>query len=151
MKNPFNILNGTILVIVLSIVGLILLIIFSQSLDFGLTQENYYEQGLKYQQQIERIERTKALSESVKISLEKSILLIEFPELFVPNNVIGKIHFFRPSNPSLDKILPLELSENGIQKIDLSDFLNGLWIVKLYWSNKDLEYYMEKRIFINNN
>ena len=149
MKNPFNILNGTILIIVLSVVGLIVLIFFSRSLKFGLVQEDYYEQDLKYQQQIERIERTNALEKSVIISLENDTLLIDFPEIFNFRDISGKIHLFRPSDPELDRFIPLELNESGAQKIDTDELYNGLWKVKLNWTHKELEYYKEKRIFLS--
>jgi len=150
MKSPFNILNGTIFVILFSIVGLIVLIIFSQSLDFGLVQDDYYEQDLKYQKQIERIERTNALPESVKILLVNDVLLVDFPELFQANEVGGSIHLFRPSDPNLDQKISLELLNDGTQEIDVTQLLKGSWLVKLNWSHKDLEYYMEKRIFLTN-
>jgi hypothetical protein len=148
MKNPFNILNGTIFVIILSIIGLIVLIIFSQSLDFGLTREDYYEQDLKYQSQIERIERTINLIEPVDISIMNNILQIKFPDVFDSKEVSGTIQLFRPSDPNLDRTIPLELDTNGIQNSNISALLNGLWIVKMNWVHSGSEYYMEKRIFI---
>jgi len=149
MKNPFNILNGIIATIVFSVVGLIVLIIFSGTLDFGLVEEDYYEKGLQYQDQIERVESTNKLSEPVEITNLGSNIYIKFPELFEFDMIKGKIQLFRPSDPKLDRFVPLQLDEEGQQVINVSSLDQGAWIVKLNWSHDSIEYYTEKRIFLN--
>lgn len=149
MKNPFTMLNGIIATIVLSVVGLIVLIVFSGTLDFGLVEEDYYEKGLQYQDQIERIESTNKLSEPVKIKNLGSNIYIKFPELFDFDMIEGKTQLFRPSDPKLDRFVPLQLDEEGQQIINVSSLDQGAWIVKLNWSHDSIEFYTEKRIFLN--
>jgi hypothetical protein len=149
MKNPFTILNGIIATIVLSVVGLIVLIVFSGTLDFGLVEQDYYEKGLQYQDQIDRIESTNKLSEPVMITNLGNHVLIKYPEIFDFNTIEGKTQLFRPSDPKLDRILPLQLDEEGQQIINVSSLNQGAWIVKLNWSQDSVEYYTEKRIFLN--
>lgn len=149
MKSPLTFFQGIVLVIVLSFIGLIVLIIFSKSLDFGLVEENYYEKDLKYQEQINRIELAKSLSEPVEIQYLDNVISIVFPKNFNYSNVNGKIHLFRPSNPDLDIVFPIKLNDKGKQLIDISELKYGSWIVKLEWMHEGLEYYTEKRIFIN--
>lgn len=79
-----------------------------------LVVENYYEEDLAYQVQIDKIIRTKALKEKPKMSLKKPDLTIEFPESIVELKPEGKINFFRPSNKGQDKEFDLELDNEVI-------------------------------------
>lgn len=149
MKNLFNIRNGIIFTIVIFIIGLIWYIIFSYSVEFGMVEEDYYEKGLNYQDQIDRIENTAKLSEPVKIKNVENTIIIKFPESLNLNSIKGQIHFFRPSDPSLDKFSVLNITEGGLQEIGTDSMQGGAWIVKLNWTLDTLEYYTEKRIFLN--
>ena len=150
MKNPFTILNGIIITIILSIVGLVALIIFSGTLNFGLVEDDYYEKGLQYQKQITRTENTNKLVEPVEIIKSGRLVEFQFPEFFNYNGIEGWIHFYRPSDPSLDTIVPLNLTDEGIQQIDVNLYEHGAWIVKMNWEHNAVEYFIEKRIYLNN-
>lgn len=150
MKTPLTFLQGIILVIIIAIIGLVTLIIISQSNDFGMVEKNYYETDLKYQEQIERIARTDALPEKIVFEQTPKFIEIKFPAMFNPSDISGEIVLYRPSNPNLDQLLPLKLDNNNDQIIDVTNFECGAWLIKLNWTYQDLEYYTEKRIYINN-
>ena len=43
----------------------------------------------------------------------------------------------------------INLNQDGLQSISKTDLEKGAWIVKVFWNDKILKYYFEKRIFIN--
>lgn len=150
MKTPLTFLQGIILTIIIAVVGLVILILISRTNDFGLVEENYYEKDLRYQEQIERMARTDTLTENLVFKQTNGFIEIKFPAIFTSLEVNGEIQFYRPSDPRLDKIIQLKLDDNNNQIFDVTNMEHGAWIVKLKWSANDLEYYTEKRIFLNN-
>ena len=149
MKNLFNIRNGIIFTIIISIIGLIWYIVFSYSVEFGMVEEDYYEKGLNYQDQIERIQNANQLPEPVTIINLGNHIQIKFPESLDFNSAEGQIQFFRPSDPKLDRFVNLKLDDGGQHLINVSSFDQGAWIVKLNWTKDSVEYYTEQRIFLN--
>jgi hypothetical protein len=117
--------------------------------DVSLVTDDYYQQELKYQDQIDKIERTNALSEKPAIDFDGLGVNISFPKLLIEKNVVGKIHFYRPSDPGLDFALPISLNSEGIQLISTKQLAAGYWRLKLNWMMNGKEYYNEKAIIIN--
>lgn len=122
------------------------MVFISMNQDINLVADDYYKQEIEYEDQIQRIRNTKALIESPVISIDKSTqeVIIQFPGSIAKTVQEGSIHFFRPSDSSLDKRYVLSLDETGIQRISIVGRLKGLWKVKLSWKDQELEYYDEK-------
>jgi nitrogen fixation protein FixH len=150
MKSPITFLQGIVTIIILSILGLIILIIFSGKMKFGMVNANYYEKDLQYQDQINRIKRTADLKESVQIEIVGTNISINFPELFEYKSVTGEIKLYRPSDPSMDRNLIISLDTNGQQLIKTDNLKSGAWKIQITWYYDDLGYYTEKGIFISN-
>ncbi|PCI30713.1 MAG: hypothetical protein COB67_00750 [SAR324 cluster bacterium] len=123
-------------------------LVLSQQDDVELVSSDYYERGVEYQAQIERIKRSKALTESISISAfmgQKQIKVI-LPETFKVQGVTGSINFFRPSNGKLDFSLPLVTNQEGVQVIPTGGIQTGFWRIRIRWTMKGLEYYQEEAI-----
>ena len=117
----------------------------SMNQDLNLVADNYYEQELAYEDQIERIKNTQGLAERPDIvgdKKEQKARLV-FPENLKEKVAEGKIHFFRPSNAALDKEFTIALDQDGNQSFDISSFPAGLWKAKVSWEWKNREYYEE--------
>ncbi|NOX38429.1 MAG: FixH family protein [Calditrichaeota bacterium] len=114
---------------------------------FDLVTENYYEKGLQYEEQIQRILRTRALGDVVSLQHDPVArsLTIQFNHDVPHQAVQGKIVFYRPSNAALDFTLPLQLDSTGVQVLDTSRLARGMWTVKLEWEVDGVSYYHEKR------
>jgi len=119
--------------------------------QIDLVAENYYEQEIAYQTQIERIRRTQSLPENVKFQhqYERRELLIQFPAGLDYEGIGGRIQFFRPSDAGQDRIVPIKLSVNGIQEISTTNFPRGYWKIKIFWQINNDEYYSEESLVIN--
>ena len=92
------------------VVFLLIMLFYSFSLDINLVEEDYYAKDLSYQEQIERIERTKDLKESItNIFYKKNNLYrVIFPNMDSPDKYSGKILLFRPSDAKMDFSMPIK-------------------------------------------
>jgi len=141
-----------IAVIYLSFVFLLIaFVIFSRFQQVDLVTEDYYEQELKYQQQINRMNRAQALSEPVnwKHDTFNDRLLLEFPKEIDPIKVKGHILFFRPSDAKQDKLTALNLTSENTQIINTKNLSSGFWKLKIFWQVDNIEYYKEGNLVID--
>lgn len=149
MKAPITFLQGIILAIVVPIVLLLAFVLFSSKNTFRLVERDYYQKTLTYQSQIDRETRANQLSQKVNIYNDDQEVVLQFPSILLPEDINGKITFFRPSDLNLDFSVQIDLNQNGLQSISSAELQHGAWIVKVFWDNQQDEYYAEKRIFIN--
>lgn len=149
MKSPITFLQGIIIAIIIPIVLLIVFVIFSSQNTFTLVERDYYQKEINYQSQIDRKTRTNQLSQKVNIYNDDEGVVLQFPSIFLLEDINGKIIFFRPSDSNLDFDTQLDLNQDGLQTISSAHLKKGAWIVKVFWNNQQYEYYYEKRIFVN--
>lgn len=149
MKSPITFLQGIIIAIIIPIVLLIVFVIFSSQNTFTLVERDYYQKEINYQSQIDRKMRTNQLSQKVNIYNDDEGVVLQFPSIFLLEDINGKIIFFRPSDSNLDFDTQLDLNQDGLQTISSAHLKKGAWIVKVFWNNQQYEYYYEKRIFVN--
>ena len=143
---------GITVVLVLMIVNTIIFIFYLQDVNFDLVADDYYQEGLAYQERIDRINNSNRLSEKVQIKLKTaSVLEINFPKSLNLEEIQGNIVFFRPDARELDQTFSVVLDSTGIQELEVSDFKRGNWKVKLLWNDDSKSYYDEVAIFIPSN
>ena len=150
MKIRFTFFHGIMVAIIAPIILLTIFIIFSKYNTFGLVEKDYYQKELDYQSQIDRESRTNQLSQNVNIYADDIVIVLQFPSIFLSENISGNIYFFRPSDINMDINIQINLNDDGSQIIDKTLLQHGTWVVKINWKNNEIEYYTEKRIFINN-
>lgn len=112
--------------------------------DFSLVSEKYYENELKYQEDIDRYQNTKDLDISIQFNRIDKGVLIEFPKGFKADNSIINISLYRPSNKSLDSDFSPILSSASTLLIPNEMLLDGRWNIKLSWKESNKEYLYKK-------
>ena len=137
--------------IIIFILHLLALVIIASVQKIDLVRKDYYPAELKHQQQIDRINRSKQLENSVSIHFlpDERVVEIGSPPNFNWDLISGRIELYRPSDAGLDRSLPLEFNAEGKQIISTEDLANGLWRIKVNWKLGDLEYYDETVIVID--
>ena len=148
-KSRINWGTGVVIGIIVFVVVSITMTIIFMTQDVSLVSDNYYEKSLSYQNEIDKQSRTKSLDEEVKINFSGEAINILFPSTYLDKDLSGEIYFYRPSNPSLDIKIPLELNEEGNQLILAKIFEKGFWRLKLNWTMDGNGYYNERAITIN--
>ena len=149
MKKKANWGTGIFISYALFMLLAILAAVYFMNQDVDLVTDDYYQQEIKYQDQIDKIQRTNSLPEKPAINFDGSKINLSFPESLRNKNVTGKIHFYRPSNPALDFNIPMLLNNDGLQIITTEKMENGFWRLKLNWTMEGNEYYSEKEIILN--
>jgi len=143
--------NWKLFIITLNIVivcGLVGMALYSFTQNFELVDKDYYAKGVKYQQQINKINRTNKLSGKVVINPGKDEVAVYFPKLFNFKKVDGNIEFYRPSSASKDFSVPVKLDSIGLQKISFADKAKGFWVVKIDWRENDSAFFHEEEILL---
>lgn len=112
---------------------------FQQNID--LVTPEYYREELAYQQRINEIKNA-AGAQQVSITEMDDAFVLDFPS----NPKEGYLHFYRPSDQSLDKYYNLTASKN--ETISSEGLVSGYYILKLHWSDQDQAFYQEKGVVI---
>ena len=123
---------------------------FASMQRFDLVAPNYYEQQIGFQQQIDKMAKTRELSAQpmLKYRPDDQTLLVTFPDFVIPDQVEGTIRLFRPSNSSWDRAIPIALDSASVQIIPADKLAHGLWKVKLDWQSGGESYYQEESVII---
>jgi nitrogen fixation protein FixH len=117
-------------------------IVFAVQNDHQLVRKDYYEQELKFQNELDSFER--AAGANIQISYAQDTRILTFT---LPQEATGTIYFYRPSNVRSDRQMPLAL-RNGVQTVDVKAFDPGLWQVRLHWSANGAEFRHDRRIVL---
>ncbi|HVY71084.1 MAG TPA: FixH family protein [Verrucomicrobiae bacterium] len=116
-----------------------------------LVRGDYYEEEIRYQQQLDRINRTRPVLEPTTITYDAARQVITFalPKSQLGNRVSGRLRLYRPSNEKLDREIKLEIGDDGSQRLDASQLQPGLWKVRVYWSAGGQDYYLADSIVVS--
>lgn len=142
---------GIILALLLSGSFFVGLAVWAFQSDVELVYDNYYAKDVVFEQQIRRVERTEALPQKpvLRYRRQSETLSVRFPREMNLLDPRGSILLFRPSDLHLDRKFDLDLQGDSLQIIQLPDLLPGLWRIKLNWTNRGQEYYLEEMLVLN--
>ena len=119
------------------------MVVFAMTRTVDLVNENYYAKGIDYQNQIDKLNRTKSLREKVKIENKGSSIEIIFPNKPDLNKTKDYILFYKPSETGHDIKMSVEPDSLGYQKISTSKLSKGFWKIQINWNSSGSEYYYE--------
>jgi len=139
--------TGIVIAIVIFMAIIIATVIFMMNQDVDLVSSDYYEKGIKYQEQIDMENRSQRLKDNVKMEWSGDLFEISFPDEFHDQTLSGEIFFYRPSDSKKDLRLPLNLTDLK-QYIPVQGLEKGLWRVKLNWNLNNKDYYYSETSFI---
>lgn len=113
-----------------------------------LVAENYYEQEIEYQGQIDKLNMTSTLSQAVRMTVEGSELVIEMPVDVRDKTITGELYLQRPSDSRADERMPIVLDANGTMRVALDERLKGAYNIQLDWSADGTAYLSKDRIYV---
>ena len=149
MKLKFNWGTGIALTYILFLIAILTMVFIFMNQDVVLETNDYYAKGLEYQKQIDKIERTKNLTEQLEILNKNDRIVFNFPKIFANKIISGEIYFYRPSNNKSDFKSKIDLTDSLQQIIFTKNLEKGLWKIKVDWSVENQNYYNEKILMIN--
>jgi nitrogen fixation protein FixH len=151
IKIKLNYGHGILLLILLFMAGILCLVYKCSKQQVDLVSATYYEQELKFSEQMTKEKNSLQLNKDVKIGYDESkrIVEIDFPALADRKSPNGSITFYKPDNASLDFSKPVFTDQHNKQTIGTSGMVRGYWNVKVNWTAGSTPYYSETKIFIN--
>jgi hypothetical protein len=132
----------TLIVFISLMVGLVTICVKQD--DIHLVTQNYYEEEIKYQDQIEKMINANSLDYKV---LNYDIQLKKV-DLHLPVGSKGTMHLFRPSDARLDQEIDFDVTNPNANAFDLKSLKPGYWKLKLTWSENGVDYFYEEKINI---
>ena len=115
--------------------------------DHDLVTEDYYEQELEFQNDINKETNAKTLEENITWKKTTKVLLLHFQKIRY-ENITGKVFLYRPSNKQFDFEMPISLSNHNLLIPD-KRLLDGRWNIKVDWQYKEKTISIKKKLFTN--
>lgn len=136
---------------VLFAAALVAWIAFATRQRMDLVRSDYYEEEVRFQRQLDRLNSTAAIRGEVAIHYDatKHELTLLLPAAHLASRPAGQIHFYRPSNASLDFDVPLAVDAAGLQRIGTEALRGGLWKVRVQWTAAEKDCFFEQAIVVD--
>ncbi len=110
-----------------------------------LVTEDYYQEELLHQNEIDKVDNAKELKENVSWKKTDNGILISFPKDLDYKNITGKVFLYRPSDKKLDSEISISLSNSELL-IPKTRLLDGRWNIKVDWEYDEKSYLFKESI-----
>jgi len=114
-----------------------------------LVSSDYYEREVRYQSQLDSMNRSQSLAAQSVVTFELTLhtIVITLPVAQI-QGATGNIHLYRPSDARLDRELPLTLNAAGVQRLDTKTLSDGLWKVRVKWNANGQDYFLDQPVIV---
>ena len=112
--------------------------------DISLVSKNYYAEELKYQEQIDRLNNTAALSERPLILVRDGLLEVRFNGFAELED--GELVVTRPSDARYDARFEVSTGGDSVRVFDLSSYPLGRYNTALRWKMNGKEFLLQESI-----
>lgn len=113
--------------------------------DVSLVSQNYYQEELQFQSQIDRKHNTTLLANKPLVAVEGKMLTLALNQEATVTE--GTVQVFCPSNARMDRSFRVS-PQSPTQSFDLNELDGGMYRVKLRWTMNDKQYYQEQIIHL---
>ncbi len=110
--------------------------------NIDVVETNYYERGIKYQQEIDSREGAENL---MSVSNDEHSLYLKTLNL---QSVKGAVYFYRPSDMKKDFEVPFEMQSGELIAIPIDAIDKGLWNLKIKWNDSKGTHLIEKELML---
>ena len=141
---------GIVLAFALFIGGTVALIVIACTHRTDLITSDYYADELRFQLRLDEVNRSARLADKVEVSFDtvRQSIFLTLPPAMVNAVSTGEIQLYRPSAIDRDVVVQLQLDPTGTQMIDATTLLPGLWKVRVHWTARSQDYFVDKSVLI---
>ncbi len=134
---------------VAAIIFIVAFIAFAMRQREDLVSADYYEREVRYQSQLDSMNRSQSFAAQVVVTYEPSQrrIVITLPAA-QSRGATGSVQLYRPSDARLDREVPLALDADGIQRLDATTLHDGLWKVRVKWSANGQDYFLDQSVIV---
>lgn len=132
---------------VVAILFMTTFVIWAMRQRADLVSADYYEREVRYQKQLDTLNRSHAQATQVVVTFDpaQQEILITLPSA---PGATGRVHFYRPSDARLDRERPLVLNADGVQRFDAKEMATGLWKVRVKWAANGQDYFLDQPVIV---
>lgn len=113
--------------------------------DVSLVSQNYYQDELQFQNQIDREQNTSLLTTRPLVAVDGKMLTLALNQDAPVTE--GTVYVFCPSNARMDRTFSVT-PDSPTQSFDLTELDGGMYRVKLRWTMNDKQFYQEQIIHL---
>ena len=139
---------GIIITFALFFIGMASVVLIAATHREHLVNDNYYEQELKYQSQIDGAARAQNAGATIQYAAAAGKIIIALPAAQLAQKVSGKVTLYRANDPTLDREIPLALNTDGTQTLDVSKIAAGPWSVRAAWLADGKNFFLEEKVIL---
>ena len=143
MKFKFHWGWAIAVVMLLFFFSLIFRLYLVSKFEVDLISKDYYHKELNYEKEIQKKRNTNLLAKKVNLSKTSNFILIEFPKEFKCFSISGTVQFYCAAKNDKDLLYKIKLDSNNVQKLNVSNFTEKHYAVKVDWSVDSVGYYQE--------
>ena len=136
------------IVYVLFATMMIIFAIRTSHLKNDLVTENYYNEAVKYQEQIDENANASVATSKVGISYSNTSNSIELNIVGEQKSIAGKLYFYKPDKASDDFEIDFKTDETGHQSIPLKNMAHGYWGVSANYAVSGKNCSEQEKIFV---
>jgi nitrogen fixation protein FixH len=131
-----------------AIIGCISFVVFCSMHGTELVAKDYYEQEIRFQSEMERLQRAEALGDqaSIACTLEGHLIQVRVPEGHAAGLTRGRIQLYRASSSGMDRSIELKPDAKGFHALPTADLAAGPWNVKVTWTADNMDYQMDSKV-----
>lgn len=146
-RSPWPIAIATFFALAISF--LIAFIVFAVRQREDLVSPDYYEREIRYQSQLDSINRSRSMAANPVVTFEpgQQVIVITLP-IGQTRGATGNIQLYRPSDARLDRVVPLALDPAGRQRLDARQLRDGLWKIRVQWSAAGQAYFVDQPVIV---
>ena len=112
-----------------------------------LVRDDYYQDEIAYQQQIDRVRRTVTNETNMAMSYQPHQQQVSF---VLPDSLQkATITFYRPANRQADFNVAITSPHPVRKTVSTAALAKGYWRVQMVWSDGRQDYYQENDLFID--
>ncbi|MES2849672.1 MAG: FixH family protein [Bacteroidota bacterium] len=137
-----------ILIVYLAFVaGIVVMVVKSSTQKIDLVTQDYYTKELKYQERIDAVKRTEALSSKVKYEVKNGKVVITLPAAFDLKAVNGNVLLYYAADNSKDVTKDFTTNNRTIT-IELPITAKGPYQLQISWISEGHAFYFEENLFL---
>lgn len=126
---------GLFVLMILAMVGMSIV----QKID--LVTDNYYEEEVKFQGKIDKINRAKQLTTPLSWEVTEAGIRIQYPTEI--KGISGKINLYCPADNRKDMSVPIQVGSDGTQFIPSQKIHTGRYQLQIDWQANGIGYWNE--------
>lgn len=124
--------------------------IFAVANPAALVSTDYYGEANRHDRRIEATANGRAADADLVMTADEAgrpVAMLRVPPDHHRHSS-GTVTWYRPSDASFDRTLPLDIDAQGVQRIALGGVPAGHWRVKVEWNVDGRPFYLERAVMV---